>query len=61
MISTPLWYMAFPPTVPERADLLVRGEDDLIRPRPRDEKADSAWNMVSLVIWDVLVALLCAS
>ena len=61
MISTPLWYMAFPPTVPERADLLVRGEDGLMRPRPRDEKADSARNMVSLVMWDVLVALLCTS
>ena len=42
MISTPL---IFPPTVPERANLLVRVEDGVMRPRPIDEKTDSKWNI----------------
>ena len=36
MVSTPLWYMVNPPTVPEMSDLLEEGEGGLARPKARD-------------------------
>ena len=59
MVSTPLWYMAFPPTVAERADLLETDENRVTRPKPRDEKANYMWSTAFSAMWDVLVVLLC--
>ena len=59
MVSTPLWYMAFPPTVAERAELLETDESRVTRPKPRDEKADYTWSTAFSATWDVLVVLLC--
>lgn len=59
MVSTPLWYMAFPPTVPELADLVEKDKDGLTRPKARDCEPDFKWAMMSGVLWDVAVVSLC--
>lgn len=46
MVSTPLLYMVFPPTVPEQADLLEVGEDGFTRPRARDEESECRLSMM---------------
>lgn len=61
MMSVPLWYLAFPPAVPERADLLVKAEDGLMRPRKRDEETESAWSVIVSIIWDASVIFLCSN
>jgi hypothetical protein len=61
MMSIPLWYLAFPPTVPERADLLVKAEDGLMRPRKKSGETESTWSVIASILWDALVVSLCAS
>lgn len=61
MVSTPLWYMAFPPTVPELTDLLVEGEDGLMRPRARDRDPEYISSMMLALFWDIVVVLLCVN
>ena len=59
MVSTPLWYMAFPPTVAERTELLETDENRVTRPKPRDESADYMWSNAFSAMWDVLVLFSC--
>lgn len=61
MVSTPLLYMAFPPTVPELTDLLVEGEDGLTRPKTSDEDQGFMPNMMLAVFWDIVLLLLCVN
>ena len=58
-ISAPLWYMAFPPTVPERADLLEMDENGVNRPKARSQKLEYTSSVLFSAIWDVVVVLLC--
>ncbi len=59
MVATPLLYMAFPPTVPEQADLVEVDEDGLTRPKPRDGTTDYTLSMAAAILWDIAVVLLC--
>lgn len=61
MVSTPLWYMAFPPTVPELKDILEEGEDGLTRPRTRVREPNYVSNMMWAARWDVVLLALCVS
>lgn len=60
MVSTPLWYMAFPPTVPELADLIEKREDGLTRPKAKDWSPGFKWAMMGGLLWDIAVVSLCA-
>ena len=56
--SVPVCYMLFPPTVPEREELLVKGHDGLRRPRIKVEHNLRPDN--SLKWYDVLdIAIIC--
>lgn len=55
--SVPLYYMLFPPTVPERGELLVKDADDVNRPKMKELRPDNGlrWNDVL----DILVIYFC--
>lgn len=59
MVSTPLVYMAFPPTVPELTELLVEGEDGLTRPKTVEEDLEYIPSMMLAFFWDIVLLLLC--
>ncbi len=61
MVSTPLLYMAFPPTVPEQAELLEVDEHGLTRPKARDGETDYKLSMAAAILWDIAVVLLCVN
>ena len=60
-VSVPLRYMIWPPTVPERADLLEEDEDGVKRPRKawdRSGGGNEAW-WIGTVIVEVWIILWC--
>lgn len=59
MVSTPLLYMAFPPTEPEVAALLEKGEDGFVRPKAREESSGFNWSMMITGLWDLAVLSCC--